>query len=340
MNRKKTALRAHAWALCALAGMLASAPAAAQQITMKIAFPTIRSGMEEWANTFKQGVDNRAPGRVKIDIFPGGQLGSQPATIQGVQLGTIEMAQTPPETMTGVDPRFDIFSAPMLFDDIPHSHRALHDAQFKKAFWPILEAKDMRLIGIACEAVTDYTFPEPVRSLAEFKGKKIRVLGSKLEVEIMRRLGATGVPLQLAEAIPALQQRAIDGVRGGVMIFVPFKFQTMARNLVLTGESIVCPAKFVNKRWFDGLPADIRNIMLEEAAKSDDINLASNVQTVAKMYEIWKKAGGVVIELPAADRAELRRRLQPIGDEVFKDLPQVKSAYEVLKAAAQRTRKK
>ena len=326
-------------AVCAGLFGACAAPALAQQITIKIAHPTIKASMDHWAFTFKQGIEKRAPGRVKVDVFPGGQLGTQPATISGVQLGTIEMSQMPSESLSGVDQRVDAFNAPGLFEDISHAHRAVHDPQFKKAVWPILDARNLHVVGFACETMSEYVTVEPVRALSEFKGKKIRVLGSRIEVEIVRRLGATGVPMQLSEALPGLQQKAIDGVRGGMPIFVPFKFATVAPNLTRTGEAPICVPKFVSKLWFDKLPADIRTMVAEEAAKADEANIAWNVENLKKLYAAWTQQKGVTHELSPSDKAQLRKRLQSVGDDVFKDQPQVKATYEALKAAAARTRK-
>lgn len=322
-----------------LAAWVAAAPAAAQQITIKEGHATIRSGQDHWANTFKEYVEKRSGGRIKVDVFPGGQLGQQTALIQGAQLGTIEVVQTATEFLTVVDPRFDIFASPGVFDDIAHAHRTLHDAQFKEAIWTITEPKNIKLIGFACESLADYASVEPIRTIAEFKGKKFRVLGSKLEIEMLRRFGATGIPMQLGEALPALQQKAIDGARAGTIVFVALKFQSVARNVLKSGESVICVPKMASKRWLEGLPADLRTIILEEATRAEDANLAYSIDLLAKTYDAWKSAGGVINELSPAEKAEFRRRIETVADEVFKDTPLVKSAYETLKAAAARTRK-
>lgn len=322
-----------------LGGWIAVAPAVAQQITIKEGHATIRSGQDHWANTFKEYVEKRSGGRIKIDVFPGGQLGQQTALIQGAQLGTIEIVQTATEFLTVVDPRFDIFASPGVFDDIAHAHRTLHDAEFKKAIWTITEPKNIKLIGFACESLADYASVEPIRTIAELQGKKFRVLGSKLEIEMLRRFGATGIPMQLGEALPALQQKAIDGARAGTIVFVALKFQSVARNVLKSGESVICVPKMASKRWLEGLPADLRTIILEEAARAEDANLAYSIDLLAKTYDIWTSAGGVINEFSPAEKAEFRRRIQTVPDEVFKDSPLVKEAYEALKAAAARARK-
>jgi TRAP-type C4-dicarboxylate transport system substrate-binding protein len=326
-------------ALCVLAAWIAATPAGAQQITIKEGHATIRSGQDHWANTFKEYVEKRSGGRIKVEVFPGGQLGQQTALIQGAQLGTIEIVQTATEFLTVVDPRFDIFASPGVFDDIAHAQRTLHDPEVKKSLWSLVESKNLKLIGFACESLADYATVEPIRTLAEFQGKKFRVLGSKLEIEMLRRFGATGIPMQLGEALPALQQKAIDGARAGTIVFVALKFQSVAKNVLKSGESVICVPKMASKRWLEGLPADLRTVILEEATRAEEANLAYSIELLAKTYDIWKSTGGVINELSPAEKAEFRRRIQTVPDEVFKDAPLVKGAYETLKAAAARARK-
>lgn len=328
-------------AACAIALITGFQPGASAQqpLAIKEGHATIRSGQDHWANTLKDLLEKRAPGRFKMEIFPGGQLGQQTALVQGVQLGTIELAQVATEFMTVVDPRFDIFAAPGLFDDVAHAHRTLHDPEVKKDLWTIGESKNIKIIGFACETPSNYNSVEPIRTVADFKGKKFRVLGSKLETEILRRVGATGVPMQLGEALPALQQKALDGVRAGIVVFVALKFESVSKNIVRTDESVICVPKLASKRWFERLPADVQTIILEESAKAEDMNLAYSLDLLDKQYTAWRGVGGVINEFSPQDKAEFKRLIASVGDDIFKDAPQVKAAYEVLKAAAARTRK-
>ncbi|MCC6472833.1 MAG: TRAP transporter substrate-binding protein [Burkholderiales bacterium] len=338
MKRNRETLRVRSQ-LAALAGALSLAlPAAAQQITIKEGHATIKSGMDHWAFTLKEAVEKRTGGRVKIDVFPGGQLGQQTALIQGAQLGTIELVQVATEQMTVLDPRFNIFASPGVFDDVEHADRTFHDPVFQKEVLSITEEKNIRIIGIACESLSEYASREPIRTLADFKGKKFRVLGTRTETEIMRRVGATGVPMQLGEALPALQQRAIDGVRAGIVVFVPFKFVTVAPNVLRSGESIICVPKLASKRWLEGLPGEIRTVILEESAKAEKANVAWNIATMNRMYGAWKAQGGALYELSTGEKAEFRKRLSTTGEDLFKSEPAVLKAYQVLKAAADRAR--
>jgi TRAP-type C4-dicarboxylate transport system substrate-binding protein len=258
--------------------------------------------------------------------------------VQGVQLGTIEMTMTPPAFLSGVDPRFAVLSAPGIFDDLMHGFRTVHDPAFKKAFWSIGDAKGLKLVSLTCDAPTDYATSTPIRKLSDFKGRKLRVFGSKLEIETLRRLGAAGVPMPLSEVVPAIQQKTIDGNKAGITIFVPFKYQRIAKYVLKPGEGLICSGRFVSKVWFDKLAPDLQKAILDQALATDPLNQAWTLKFVERMYQVWVKAGGELAELPPEDQAEFLRRLSTVGDDVLKDRPAVLETYRVMKEAAQRTR--
>ena len=83
--------------------------------------------------------------------------------------------------------------------------------------------KGIKQVGFTCDAPTDYATVTPLRKLADFKGRKLRVFGSKLEIETLRRVGANGVPMALSEVIPAIQRKVIDGNKAGMPVSMTLK---------------------------------------------------------------------------------------------------------------------
>lgn len=320
------------------AGLLFAASANAQPVTMKIGHATTKGAYDNWADTFKAGLAERVGDRIKVEVYPLSQLGAIPAMVQGVQLGTIEMTMTPPAFLSGVDPRFGVLSAPGIFEDLMHGFRTVHDPAFKKAYWSIGDAKGLKLVSLTCDAPTDYATSTPIRTLTDFKGRKLRVFGSKLEIETLRRLGAAGVPMPLSEVVPAIQQKTIDGNKAGITIFVPFKYQRIAKYVLKPGEGLICSGRFVSKVWFDKLAPDLQKAILDQALATDPLNQAWTLKFVERMYNIWLKAGGELAELSPEDQKELRRRLSTVGDDVLKDRPAVLETYRAMKEAAERTR--
>ena len=320
------------------ASLLVAASAAAQPVTMKIGHATTKGAYDNWADTFKAGLAERVGDAIKVEVYPLSQLGAIPAMVQGVQLGTIEMVMTPPAFLSGVDPRFGVLSAPGIFEDLMHGFRTVHDPAFKKAYWSIGDAKGLKLVSMTCDAPTDYATSTPIRKLSDFKGRKLRVFGSKLEIETLRRLGGAGVPMPLSEVVPAIQQKTIDGNKAGITIFVPFKYQRIAKYVLKPGEGLICSGRFVSKVWFDKLASDLQKAILDQALATDPLNQAWTLKFVDRMYDIWVKNGGELAELSPEDQAELRKRLSTVGDDVLKDRPAVLETYRVMKEAANRTR--
>ena len=321
--------------------LLVAGSAAAQKYVIKIGHPLPpKSALQKWGVYFKEGVEKRAADRFEVKLYPTSLLGAIPRMIEGTQLGTIELVTIPPAFFTGIDQRYSVLAAPGIFDDISHGHRAVHDPEFKRAFWPIGEPKGLKMVGMSCDAPSDYATVRPIRTIADFKGRKLRVFGSRFELESMRRVGATGVPMPLSEVVPAIQRKVIDGNKAGITVFVPFKYQTIAPYVLKAKQSIICINRFASKAWFDKLPRDLQQIVLEEAAVADRRILPFTVALVNRMYGIWTKTGGTLTELSPKEDAELRRRLSTVGEAVLKDKPRVLGMYKTMKAAAERTRQR
>ena len=316
-----------------------SSPASAKKIMIKMGHPLPPpTSLHKWAVILKTGLEKRIGDKVEMRIFPVSQLGSIPRMIEGAQLGTIEMIQMPPAFFTGLDPRFGVLSSPGIFSGIAHGHRTIQDSEFKKAFWPIGERKGLKMIGMSCDADTAYATTKPIRTLADFRGRKLRVFGSKFEIETLKRVGATGVPMPLSEVIPAIQQNTIDGNKAAIVVFVPFKYQTVAKYVLKAKSSIICINHMASKIWFDKLPRDIQTVIMEESAKADKQIISFAVNLNKKLYGIWTKTGGVLSELSDTDQAEFNRRLSTVGEEVLKSQPGSLKMYKLMKKIAARTR--
>jgi TRAP-type C4-dicarboxylate transport system substrate-binding protein len=292
-----------------------------------------------WMNMYKERIDKRVPGKFKVEVYPASQLGSIPRMIEGMQFGTIEVAGIPPDFMVGVDKRFGVLGAPMLIDGMDHGYRTVHHPDFQKTFWNLAVPKGVMVVGQACDSDVAYVFRTPVRTFGEFKGKKIRVFGSAMEREALRRLDAAASPMPPDEVLPALQQGVLDGAKSGIPLMMGFKYYTTVKYLVRTAETQNCVLRLMSKAFFDKVPADLQKVLLEEARATDGENQAYANKDIERMYKAWTEAGGDLYVPTAAQRAELRNRWQTVGDEVVKNDADLREAYAVYKRAAEATRK-
>ncbi len=168
-------------AVAALACLVAAAPAAAADFVMKFGTATINETQHQFIKFYKEEVEKASGGRIEVQIYPASQLGPIPREIEGVQLGNIQGYIGPVDFFVGVDPRFGVFSAPMLFRDDANAAATIHDPAVEKAMFDLATPK--RMVGIATLdlGASDYGAKNAIMRLADFSGKKLRINGTELE---------------------------------------------------------------------------------------------------------------------------------------------------------------
>jgi TRAP-type C4-dicarboxylate transport system substrate-binding protein len=329
--------------LLGLATILTSAltppPAAAQPIAFKCGTATLNDVQHEWCKRFGARLEQRTGGRIKPQVFPASQLGSIPRMIEGVQLGTIESWIGPPEFMVGVDARFQILTAPYLFDSSDHCYRVITDREFVDKFLVLAEGKGVRGVSLIVYGPASFVTRTPVRMPDDLRGKKIRVLATPIESAMMAQLGATGVPMALGEVLPALQQGALDGVQSALTVFTTFKYYDVAKYHANTDHYFITSIGTVSKKWFDGLPADIQKIVLEEgrAVQAELLDWTKNFyQTGVKTWK--EKTGAGWIELTPEQRSAFRTKMEGVDVTVAEKVPGIKEWLDLLRARAKALR--
>lgn len=318
--------------------LLAMLPAlAASQTTMKMATATINDVQHEWLKRFDAAMKPHAA-RLKIEIYPASQLGQIPRMVEGVAVGTIESFVTPTSFLVSVEPRFQVFDAIGVFNSTEHLNRVLQDPGLRKRALALGEDKGLKGIGIFFNSPIIVLARRPIQTLADFNGKKIRVFGTPLQIEPMKKLGASPVPMAFGEVIAALQNGTVDGMLAGMPVLTPMKFYDVAKNVTEIHPSIVTSIQVVNKKWFDGLPADVQSAMLEAGAKVDKEAFSFATALIDKANSDWKANGGQLLKLPAGEQAKLMADLKTIGTQLLSANPAVKAEYDELLKVADRTK--
>lgn len=312
---------------------LASTVALAQS-TMKMASATINDVQHEWLKRFDAAMKPHAA-RLKIETYPASQLGQIPRMVEGVAVGTIESFVTPTSFLVSVEPRFQVFDAIGVFHSPEHLNRVLQDAAFRSRALALGEEKGLKGIGIFFNSPIIVLARRPIQSLADFNGKKIRVFGTPLQIEPMKKLGASPVPMAFGEVIAALQNGTVDGMLAGMPVLTPMKFYDVAKNVTEIHPSIVTSIQVVNKRWFDSLPSDIQSAMLAAAQRVDREAFSFATALIDKANSDWRANGGQLLKLPGNEQAKLMADLKALGTQLLSANPAVKAEYdELLKVSA------
>jgi TRAP-type transport system periplasmic protein len=322
----------------ALALTFGAAQAQDKTFVMKVTLPTINDAPHQFAKDFAAAVEKDSGGRIKSEVYPASQLGSIPRQIEGTQFGAIQVATVPPEFFVGIDERFEVMAAPGLADSLKHGQRIASDPEVLKLMMKLGAGKGLHGAGLMMAQPSCIISKTPIRHLADFKGKKLRIFASQFQSVAYDRLGATPVAMTLGDVLPALQQGAIDGSVAGIGPFVHLHFVDAAKYVTETNTPAIFIILEVSQKWYDTLPKDLQDIVDKDGAE-----VSKSIQPVAlKMYQeqrkAWVDSGGELISLPREEQAEMMRTLSSVGDDVSKPKPALHEAYQIVSDAAKRTR--
>jgi TRAP-type C4-dicarboxylate transport system substrate-binding protein len=335
MNRKMVIVGS-----VALAAMIAAAAPAHAQFTMKLSSPTINEVSHEWMKAMKAGVEQRSGGKIKVEMYPANQLGQLPATIDGVALGTIELTLPAVGFVVGLEPRFQVFDAAGLFDSIEHAQRVFGDPDVRKRLAGFGANKGVEPLVTFCNGPMMLLSHKAVRRLSDFKGQKIRAPGgAPIQMEPFKRLGALPLSISLGEALPAMQNRAIDGVTGGFAIFTSFKYFDVAKGLTQLPGSYLIATGLVNRKWMQSLGPDLEAMVRDESRRHEVLFSTWGVEDIGRVTATWKENGGEMISLSPADQKEYLTEVTASASAILNANPQLREDYQAILAAAKKHRR-
>jgi TRAP-type transport system periplasmic protein len=329
-----------------LAGLLAlfwvfafSAARAAEPFVMKLSAPTANDMNHEWMRQMKAGVEARSAGRIRVEIYPANQLGQIPRTVEGVALGTIESTMPATGFLIGLDPRFAVFDAVGLFDDMVQANRVFQDPQIRQRLAGFGASKGVEPLLVYATNPNVVVSHKPIRSLPDFAGQRLRVPGgAPLYIEPYRKLGASPISMPLGEALPAMQNHTIDGSIAGLTVFTTFKYYDITHHLTYLPSSLLVVAAVVNRNFLKSLGPELEAVVRDESRRIEQECYTWLMDDIERARQQWRAHGGELINLPAPDA---KRFVDQMGGETRAILAAntaIREDFEALSAAALRYR--
>ncbi|MDL2226160.1 TRAP transporter substrate-binding protein [Deltaproteobacteria bacterium OttesenSCG-928-M10] len=302
-------------------------PAQAAPIVFKIA--TVES--DETSTTkalleFEKFVEEKTGGQVDVQYFANGVLGGEREIVEGVALGTIQLAFPAASVLSMYDDKFNLFELPFIYNSFDVAY-AVWDGEIGDTYTKWME--DQGFTNLGCVAYSARGFSNnvrPVRTPADMKGLKIRVIESQLYIELFKAFGANPTPMSETEIYTGLQQGTIQGLDQGPMQVYMMKYYEQIKYYTWL-KHVIMPVPFIaNKAYIEGLPEDIRAVILEGLTIAKDKLRKQLYEDEITSLEDLRKAGIEVIpELTPEETAQFRTLLEPIyanyrkivGDEMF-----------------------
>jgi len=217
------------------------------------------------ARKYAELVAQRTGNRVKIDIYPATQLGSERDLVEGLQLGTVDLVVTSTGPLGGFVPRMFVVDLPFLFRDKAHAYKVL-DGPIGKSLLEPFVAKGIMGLAFWENGFRNITNNvRPIEKPEDLRGIKIRTMENKIHLASFKAWGASPTPMAWGEVYTALQQKTIDGQENPIAIIYTAKLYEVQKYLALTGHFYSPSPLLMSLKAYNGLPRDIQKIMLDAA---------------------------------------------------------------------------
>ena len=291
-------------ALTFAAGAMAQAP-----IVIKFSHVVaVNTPKGKGADYFKKLAEERTGGKVKVEVYPNSSLFKDGEEMEALQLGSVQMLAPSVSKFGPLGAReFEMFDLPFLFDSYDDLHKVT-DGPVGKALFKKLESKGITGLAYWVNGFKDMSANKPLRKPEDMKGLKMRIQSSKVLESEMRAFGALPQVMAFSEVYQAMQTGVVDGSENPPSNFYTQKMHEVQKYLTLTDHGVIEYAVIVNKKFWDGLPADIRTTLegaMKDATKfADDIAKKENDDALAAIKASGKTE---IITLTAAEKAAWKK---------------------------------
>lgn len=239
-------------------------------------------------------LDAATNGRIKMQMFPGAILGQEKEAVEQVQIGAIQIARISLGVVGPVAPDVDVFNMPFVFRDIAHM-RAVIDGPIGAELLEKVTNSPARLVALGWMdggARSLYT-KKLVKTPADMKGIKVRMMGNPLFVDTMNAMGGNGISMAYGEVFSALQTGVIDGAENNPpSFFTSNHFTTGMKYYAQTNHLIIPELLVISKVTWDKLSAEDKTLMKKVAREAQMEQRVLWDKSVAD-YSTKLKAAGV-----------------------------------------------
>ncbi|WBY02958.1 TRAP transporter substrate-binding protein [Ramlibacter tataouinensis] len=326
-------------ALAAGAALLGAASVQSQDIkerNLRFAFSLAKDHpFGQGAQKFADVVAQKSGGKMKVQLFPGAVLGSDPQNLSAIRGGTLDFTSMATGIVASIDKQQMVFDLPFLFDNVQEAN-AIADGPIGRKLMD-----DLQPHGVVGLGVWDLGFRHitnsrrPITKIEDIQGLKLRVIGSPVYVELFSALGANPVPMTFGEVYGALESKAIDGQDNPLGVIESARFQEVQKYLSLTRHFYTGMPLLMSKKTWDAMSEAERRIIREASEEAKQFQRKAALAQEDKSIDTLKKAMQVN-EVPAAEMARMRQKAQPVIDKFAKEVGE--SVYKQVAAELARIR--
>lgn len=294
-------------------GGLTAGAALAADHTLKLGWTTGDSANDPYAigaRAFKEEVERRSDGRIEVLLFPNRALGDEKPMLEGMRLGTVDMAVISSAVTSQIIPEFALTDLPFLFVDEKRA-RAVLDGPVGAILAEKAKEKGVLVLSYMEGGFRNLVNnTRPINKPANMAGVKFRVMQSPIYIEMVESLGGNAVPMAWGEVYTAVQQGTIDGLEAPPSVIEQSKFAEVVKYLSMSNHTYSALEFMISKRRFDALPEDLRTIVQEAATAATATQRQRSYEIGQEILAVLEKQGMTINTIE--DLKPFREAVAPI----------------------------
>ncbi len=255
-------------------------------------------------------------GRLSIQTYPSAQLGAEKETIEQTQIGAVQMLRVSAGAVGPIVDDINVVNMPFLFKSMAQAQKMMDGDIGQELLDKITASPNANLVGLCwmdSGARSFYNTKHPIKSIADVKGLKLRVIGNPIFIDMVNALGGNGIAMGYDQVFSSLQTGVIDGAENNPPSYVFSNHYTAAKYYSLTEHLVIPEILCFSKRSWTALSADDQALIKKFAreAQLEERELWKKYETTA--MEKAKAAGCEIVEI--ADKKPFQDAVKPVWDK-------------------------
>jgi len=256
-----------------------------------------------WFKPFEDNLKKLVGDQIKLEYFPNSQLGKEADVVQQVKAGSVDMMISGPSIWATVVPEIGALDLGFLFDNYAHAFKAIDGGVSTVFDKLLLDRAGVTVLGWGFQVGARSVYTKaPIKSVAELKGVKLRVLPTKAFIDTFTNIGAVPTPIPINELYTAAQTGVVDGFEHDPGTVLAYKFYEVDKYCFLTQHYYSPMLAYIGKRGLSKITPDLMPKFMQAAAEATKQERADVPKVEAEAIAELKAKGVVFTEVPPAER--------------------------------------
>lgn len=266
---------------------------------------------------FAEQIQERTNGAIEVTVHPGAQLGGEYEYVQGMQLGTIDLAVSATASFGGLESRYELLSVPFLFSSYEHYDR-FTESEIGEELGGFMNDHGIILLAWHESGMQGfYNSQRPIESVDDMDGLTMRTIESPVMVNSMQAYGARSVPLAFPEFYGAMQTGIVDGGENGINVYVTASHYEVAPYFTVSNHRLLTSAILMSEQSMQKVPEQYHELFREVAVEAAQVGMQAGRDAEAGLYEqVVEEFGTTLTVLTDEAREGFAEAVAPIAQSV------------------------